>query len=105
VFVNFDVAGSFDSRVFGGGVSYTAMPALILDAGAWLTRDGNDSSNHSLLAAAGARYFLSTRTMLYTQFGYVTNSGKMNKGLSNDGPVYLPSGGTFGANVGITYSF
>jgi predicted porin len=105
VFVNFNVAGSFDSRVFGGGVSYTATPALILDAGAWLTRDGNDSSNHSILAAAGARYLLSTRTMLYTQFGYVNNSGKMNKGLSNDGPVYLPSGGTFGANVGITYFF
>lgn len=105
VVVNFKIAGSFDNRVYGGGVSYAATPALILDAGAWLTRDGNDSNNHSVLAATGVRYFLSKRTMLYTQFGYVNNSGKMNTGLSNDGPLYLPSGGTFGANFGITYSF
>ncbi|SOE95458.1 Outer membrane protein (porin) [Burkholderia sp. D7] len=105
VFVNFKIAGSFDSRVYGGGVSYAATPALTLDAGAWLTRDGNDSSNHSFLLATGVRYFLSKRTMLYTQFGYVNNSGKMDTGLSNDGPLYEPSGGAFGANVGITHSF
>ena len=105
VFVNFKITGSFDSRVYGGGVSYAATPALTLDAGAWLTRDGNDSINHSILVATGVRYLLSKRTMLYTQFGYVNNSGKMNTGLSNDGPLYEPSGGAFGANVGITHSF
>ncbi|NPT53838.1 porin [Paraburkholderia elongata] len=105
VFVNFKIAGSFDSRVYGGGVSYAATPALTLDAGAWLTRDGNDTSNHSILVATGVRYLLSKRTMLYTQFGYVSNSGKMDTGLSNDGPLYLPSGEIFGANVGITHSF
>jgi predicted porin len=105
VFVNFKIAGSFDNRVYGGGVSYAATPALTVDAGAWFTRDGNDSKNHSVLAATGVRYSLSKRTLLYTHIGYVNNSGKMDTGLSNDGPLYLPSGGTFGANVGITHSF
>ncbi|MGQ7932548.1 porin [Paraburkholderia sp. D1E] len=105
VFVDFKIAGSFDSRVYGGGVSYAATPALTVDAGAWLTRDGNNSNNHSILAATGVRYSLSKRTMLYTQFGYVSNSGKMDTGFSSDGPLYEAPGGTFGANVGITHTF
>ena len=105
VFVNYKIAGSFDNRVYGGGVSYAATPALTLDAGAWVTRDGNDSKNHSVLASTGVRYSLSKRTQLYTDIGYVNNSGKMNTGFSNDGPLYLPSGGAFGASIGITHSF
>jgi hypothetical protein len=43
--------------------------------------------------------------MLYTQLGYVKNSGKMNTGFSTDEPLYAPPGGTFAANIGITHSF
>lgn len=105
VFAEFKVAGSFDSHVYGGGVSYLATPGLSIDSGVWFTRDANDSNNHSIMVASGVRYSLMIRTSIYAQIGFVNNSGRMNTGLSNDGPLYGPPGRTIGGNIGITHSF
>ncbi|RQS71643.1 porin [Burkholderia sp. Bp8963] len=104
-FANYKIAGSFDSRVYGGGVSYQVTPVVIADAGVWYTSDGNETSNHSILAATGVTYSLSKATLLYGQFGFVNNHGKMNTGLSTNGALYGVSGSTFGTTVGIRHLF
>jgi predicted porin len=104
-YVNYKVAGSFDSRVYGGGASYKITPALNVDLGAWYTSDGNDTANHSILAAAGVDYFLSKRTTAYVQVGVVNNHGKMDTGLSLNGALYTPQGTTTGAIVGLRHNF
>ena len=105
VFVNYKVAGSFDSRVYGGGVSYWFTPAINADAGVWYTSDGNDTSNHSIMAATGVTYSLSKATLLYAQFGFVNNHGKMNTGLSANGALFGAPGSTFGTAVGVRHLF
>lgn len=104
-YVNYKVAGSFDSRVYGGGLSYQFTPAVGADAGVWYTSDGNDTNNHSILAAAGLTYNLSRATTLYGQFGFVDNHGKMDTGLSTNGALYGAPGTTFGTAVGIRHLF
>ena len=105
VFVNYKVAGSFDSRVYSGGVSYRFAPTINTDAGVWYTSDGNDTRNHSILAATGVTYSLSKSTLLYAQFGFVNNHGRMNTGLSANGALYGASGATFGTAIGIRHLF
>ena len=58
----YKVAGSFDNRVISGGLAYKLTPFLSIDGGAWYTRDGNDSNNHSILGSLGVEYSLSRRT-------------------------------------------
>ena len=74
------MSGGFDSRVYGAGASYLFTPAVEADAGAWLTSDGNDTGNRSVLTAIGLRYFLSKATTVYGQVGVVHNHGLMNTG-------------------------
>ena len=105
VFVNYKIAGSFDSRVYGGGLSYQVTPDTNIDTGVWYTSDGNDTNNHSILAATGVIYSLSKATLLYGQFGYVDNHGKMNTGVSTNGALFGASGSTFGTTVGIRHLF
>lgn len=105
VFVNYKIAGSFDDRVYGGGFSYDVTPAVNIDAGVWATSDGNDTNNHSLLAATGLTYSLSKSTACYGQFGFVNNHGTMNTGLSTNGALLGVRGSTFGADVGIRHMF
>ena len=76
----YKVSGGFDSRVYGAGASYLFTPAVEADAGAWLTSDGNDTGNRSVLTAIGLRYFLSKATTVYGQVGVVHNHGLMNTG-------------------------
>ncbi|MFM0142880.1 porin [Paraburkholderia sp. RL18-085-BIA-A] len=104
-YVQYKVAGSFNSRVFSGGASYRITPALNVDAGVWVTRDGNDSSNNSVLASTGMTYALSKATITYAQVGFVTNHGAMHNGLSVNNALNLPTGTTAGANVGIRHTF
>ncbi len=104
-FVNFKVAGSFDSDVFGGGINWFASPTLGINAGVWLTSDRNRTTNHSVMAAVGADYFLSKSTTLYAQCGLVNNHGAMNTGLSMIGALYGTAGTTFGGTVGIRKFF
>ncbi|MGU7779069.1 porin [Burkholderia sp. PU8-34] len=104
-FVNFKIAGSFDNRVYSGGLSYRFTPAVNADAGVWYTSDGNDTRNHSVMAATGVTYSLSKATLLYGQFGYVNNHGKMNTGLSTNGALFGATGSTFGTAVGIRHLF
>ncbi|MFM0703534.1 porin [Paraburkholderia sediminicola] len=105
VFVNYKLAGSFDSRVYGGGLGYQITPSLLANVGAWYTSDGNDTANHSILAGAGVDYSLSKRTALYGQVAYVDNHGKMNTGLSLNGALYEGPGSTTGVTVGIRHRF
>ncbi|QBR02057.1 porin [Paraburkholderia pallida] len=105
VFINLKVAGSFDNRVYGGGLSYRFTPVTTVDAGVWYTSDGNDTNNHSILAATGLTYSLSKATLLYGQFGYVDNHGKMDTGLSTNGALFGVAGTTFATAVGIRHLF
>ncbi|WP_207003768.1 porin [Trinickia mobilis] len=105
VFVNYKVAGSFDSRVYGGGLSYRFTPVTNVDAGVWHTSDGNDTNDHSNMAATGLTYSLSKATLLYGQCGFVDNRGKMNTGLSTNGALFGAAGTTLGSAVGIRHLF
>jgi len=104
-FVNYKVAGSFNNNVYGGGLSWFVMPALVLDGGVWLTSDRDHTTNHSLLAAMGMNYFLSKRTALYAQVATVNNHGAMNTGVSIPVALYGTKGTTVGASIGIRHSF
>lgn len=104
-FVNYKVAGSFNSNVYGGGVSWFVTPALDLDCGVWYTSDKNNTTNHSFMAGIGSSYFVSKRTMLYAQVASVNNHGAMDTGLSVNGALYGTRGTTVGAIVGIQHSF
>lgn len=101
----YKVAGAFDSRVVSGGFAFSVTPALSVDGGAWYTRDGNDSNNHSILGSLGVDYLLSKRTTLYTQVAYVDNHGHMNTGLAINGAPFGVAGAQFAADVGIRHAF
>lgn len=98
-------AGSFDNRVYSGGARYQFTPAVSADAGVWYTSDGNDTNNHSIMAATGITYSLSKATLLYGQLGYVDNHGLMHVGLSTNGALLGASGSTFGTAIGIRHLF
>ncbi|MGF6759476.1 porin [Paraburkholderia sp. GAS42] len=101
----YKVAGSFDNRVISGGLAYKLTPFLSLDGGAWYTRDGNDSNNHSILGSLGVEYLLSKRTTFYSQVAYVNNHGGMNTGLAINGALFGVPGSQFASDLGIRYSF
>ncbi|WP_322048366.1 porin [Paraburkholderia sp. J67] len=101
----YKVAGSFDNAVYSGGFSYFVTPYLNVNAGVYYTRDGNESSNHSILAASGVQFFLSKRTTLYGQVGYVNNHGRMDTGLSINNALYGVKGATMGVSIGIRQMF
>ena len=107
-FESFKVQGGATNNVYGGGVDYFALPQLDLNVGVWYVSDRNDSSSHSLMTAAGATYFLSKRTGVYAQVGFVNNHGKANLGLSPGAgatSLFAPVGTTTGATVGIMHMF
>lgn len=104
-FVLYKIAGGFDNQVYSGGVAYSMTPALNLVAGVWVTRDGNDSTDHSIVASTGIEYYLSKATTVYGQFGFVNNHGAMDTGLSINNALYETAGTTYGANVGIRHMF
>ncbi|MGV2290044.1 porin [Trinickia sp. YCB016] len=101
----YKVAGAFDSRVISGGLAFSLTPALSLNGGAWYTRDGNDSNNHSILGSLGVDYALSKRTTLYSQLAYVDNHGRMNTGLAINGALFGLPGSQFAADLGIRHLF
>jgi predicted porin len=104
-FVSYKIAGSFDNRVYGGGLSYDISPAVNIDAGVWVTSDGNNTENHSVMAATGLTYNRSKSTSLYGQLGFVNNHGTMNTGLSTNDALFGVQGSTFGADVGMRHTF
>jgi predicted porin len=104
-YVNYKVAGACDNRVDGAGASYYVTPATNVNAGVWYTSDGNDTANHSVMAAAGLTYNLSKATLLYGQIGFVNNHGKMDTGLSLHGALFGVQGSTVGADIGIRHTF
>lgn len=101
----YKVAGGFDSGVYSGGISYFVTPYLNINGGVYYTRDGNDSSNHSILVASGVQFFLSKRTSLYGQVGYVNNHGRMDTGLSINNALYGVKGATMGVSIGVRQMF
>jgi predicted porin len=104
-FVNYKVSGSFNNNVYGGGLDYHVVAALDVNAGVWVTSDRNHTANHSVMGAAGATYFVSTRTSFYAQVGAVNNQGLMNTGISINGAVYGVQGTTVAALVGLRHTF
>jgi len=104
-YTQYKVAGSFNNRVYSGGASYRITPALNVDAGIWVTRDANESSNNSILASTGLEYSLSKATVTYAQVGFVTNHGAMHAGLSVNNALDLPTGTTAGVSLGIRHTF
>jgi predicted porin len=104
-FVNYKVAGSFNNNVYGGGLDYHVVPTLELNGGVWVTSDRDHTTNHSIMGALGANYFLSRRTTLYAQVGAVNNHGEMDTGISVNGALYGPEGTTISAVVGMRHSF
>lgn len=101
----YKVAGSFDNSVYSGGLGYFITPFLNVNAGVYYTRDGNEGANHSILASSGVQFFLSKRTTLYGQVGYVNNHGRMDTGLSINNALFEVSGSTVGASIGIRHMF
>jgi predicted porin len=101
----YKVAGSFDNGVYSGGFSFFITPYLNVNAGVYYIRDGNDSSNHSIMASSGLQFFLSKRTTLYGQVGYVNNHGRMDTGLSINNALYGAKGSTTGVSVGVRQMF
>ncbi|MFM0268166.1 porin [Paraburkholderia sediminicola] len=104
-FTTYKIAGSFDNKVYSTGVQYTFTPSLTADAGAWIIRDSNNTSNHSLLTAVGLYYSLSKRTTLYSQGALVNNHGLLHTGISSNGALYEPTGTSTGVMFGIRHKF
>jgi predicted porin len=97
---------AIDNNVYGGGVDWLALPQLDLNGGVWYTQDRNDTSNHSVLGAIGANYFLSRASTFYAQIGLVDNRGTMNTGISvNNAFNGVPNATTIGAEIGIRHIF
>jgi predicted porin len=80
-------------------------PELNVDAGVWVTRDENNTNNHSIMGSSGVEYFLSKTTTLYGQVGIVNNHGAMDTGLSVNNALFEAAGTTFGADIGIRHVF
>lgn len=103
-FVNFRV-GDQSNNVYGGGADFLAQPQLDLNAGVWYQEQRKQTTNHSLLAAIGASYFLSRATTLYAQVAVVNNHGTMDTGLSINNAMFGAGGTTTGVNLGIRHLF
>ncbi len=73
--------------------------------GVWYTHDGNNSTNHSVMASTGVEYSLSKATMIYGHVGFVNNHGAMHTGLSVNNALNEVTGTTSGVNVGIRHMF
>lgn len=100
------VGATINNNVYGGGVDWLVVPELDLNGGVWYTSDRDDKSNHSVLGAIGANYFLSRASTLYAQFGVVNNHGTMNTGISANGAFSgVKNATTVGAEVGIRHTF
>nr|WP_091997224.1 porin [Paraburkholderia lycopersici] len=104
-FTNYKVAGGFDSNVYDAGLDFLALPDLDLNGGVWYVSDRNATTNHSVMGALGAQYFLSHRTTLYGQVAVVNNHGAMDTGLSVNNALFSPSGTTTGVNIGVRHVF
>ena len=104
-FTNYKVAGGFNSNVYDAGLDFLALPYLDFNGGVWYVSDRNRTTNHALMGALGAQYFLSHRTTLYGQVAVINNHGAMDMGLSVNNALYAPSGTTTGVNVGIRHVF
>ncbi|WP_233873175.1 porin [Paraburkholderia adhaesiva] len=104
-FINYKVAGGFNSNVYNAGLDFLASPTLDFNGGVWYVSDRNDTTNHSVMGALGAQYFLSHRTTLYGQAAVVNNHGAMNTGLSVNNALFSPAGTTTGVNVGVRHVF
>lgn len=104
-FVNYKVAGGFNSNVYNAGLDFLALPDVDLNGGVWYVSDRNDTTNHSLMGALGVEYLVSGRTTLYSQAAVVNNHGAMNTGLSVNNALFSPAGTTTGVNIGVRHVF
>lgn len=100
------IGGSGNNQyVYGGGVDYLIQPEVDLNAGVWYDEQRHDATNHSLMAALGASYYLSRATTLYAQVAVVNNHGTMDTGLSVTDSLNAPTGTTTGVSIGMRHIF
>jgi predicted porin len=114
-------------NVYSGGVDYFVLPYLDVNAGIYYQQDRVNSGGRSITGAIGTQFFLSKRTSLYAQLGFVNNkcagdgvclgsglsvenAGSGTGGMQGAGTVGsmglgLPPGTTVGANIGIRTTF
>jgi predicted porin len=105
-FTNYKVAGSFNNNVYSGGFDYYVSPRIDIDGNASFTSDRDQTTNHSWLAALGARYFLSARTLIYGEVGAVRNNGAMDTGIALNAALFeVKNATTVGTEIGIKHSF
>lgn len=104
-FTNYKVAGQANNNVYSGGLDYLALSQLDLNGGVWYVGDRDQTTNHSLMGAVGAQYFLSRATTLYAQLAVVNNHGAMNTGVSVNDALFGATGTTTGVNLGIRHTF
>lgn len=103
-FVNYKV-GDVSNDVYGGGLDFLATPELDFNTGVWYEDQRHESTNHSLMAAIGAEYYLSRRTTAYAQVAVANNHGSMDTGLSISDALSGAPGTTTGVNIGIRHMF
>ena len=98
------MGASGDMDMWTGGIGYRFSPAFDITSGIYYLKDEKHNQNQSTAYVMGADYNLSKATLLYGEFGYVSNRGAMNQELVYGSPV-APGRNTTAAMVGIRHTF
>ena len=105
-FANFKNPGSGTSdNLYTGEVSYNLSDAWLLTASYIRLADRVNSNRDASLYKAGTDYFLSKRTALYADVGYVKNNSLGTLGIQNSTPVGVTGKNQLGLMVGIRQFF
>jgi predicted porin len=105
-FANFKNPGSGTSdNFYTGEVSYNLSDAWLLTASYIRLADRVNSNRDASLYKAGTDYFLSKRTALYADVGYVKNNSLGTLGIQNSTPVGVTGKNQLGLMVGIRQFF
>jgi predicted porin len=106
-------------NVYNIGANYLIVPTVDVDAGIYYAEDRINSGAHSITGAVSANYFLSKRTSLYAQIGFVNNHASSDGAWLGNGMTLnqgapsavggiaglMPVGTTVVSNVGIRHLF
>lgn len=108
-----------DVNVYNIGADYLVIPTLDVDGGVYYAVDRINSGAHTITAAVSTSYFLSKRTALYVQIGFVNNHASSDGAWLGDGMTLnqgapgavggiaglMPVGTTVVGNVGMRHFF
>ncbi|SIO70977.1 Outer membrane protein (porin) [Burkholderia sp. GAS332] len=98
----FAVSGDFN--MLTAGIGYRLSPAFDITSGVYYVKDEKHSQNQSTEYVLGADYNLSKSTLLYAEFGYVSNRGAMNQEIVYGQPTAVGMN-TAAGMLGIRHSF